>query len=157
MEPKITLRYRSGSKAGTAREFPVKDSRSISIGRDPSCELGFDQDQDDLVSRMHSKIRVEGDNPPSCFISDAGSRNGAFVNRQRVSGEVKLNPGDSIQLGAGGPALEFDLFPRPVKPTRLAVEAPETAAARQLAPTREAETVDAFAKQIGRASCRERG
>jgi S1-C subfamily serine protease len=143
MEPKITLRYRSGSKAGSSSEFPVKDSGTISIGRDPSCEVAYDQEQDDLVSRVHSKIRIEGANPPSCFIADAGSRNGTYVNRQRVNGEVKLSPGDTIQLGAGGPQLEFDIFPRPVKPTRLAAEVPETGVARQLAPTREAATVDA--------------
>ena len=145
MEPKITLRYRSGSKAGTSGEFPVKDFRTISIGRDPSCEVAYDQDKDDLVSRMHSKIRVEAGDPPSCFLADAGSRNGTFINRQKVAGEAKLSPGDTIQLGAGGPELEFDILPRPAKPTRLAAQAPETVTTRQPAPTREAplgETAD---------------
>ena len=137
MEPKITLRYLSGSKAGTSGEFPVKDFRTISIGRDPSCEVAYDEDKDDVVSRMHSKIRVEAGGPPSCFLSDAGSRNGTFVNRQKVAGEVKLSPGDTIQLGAGGPELAFDLLPRPGKPTRLAAQAPETVTTRQSNPTRE--------------------
>ena len=152
MEPKITLRYSSGSKAGTSGEFPVKDFRTISIGRDPSCEVAYDQDKDDLVSRMHSKIRVEAGDPPSCFISDAASRNGTFVNRQKVAGEVKLNPGDTIQLGAGGPELEFDMLPRPAKPTRLAAQAPETVTTRQPAPTREATLGDAGARPPERAA-----
>jgi S1-C subfamily serine protease len=146
MEPKITLRYCSGSKAGTSGEFPVKDFRMISIGRDPDCEVVYDQDKDDLVSRMHSKIRVEAGDPPSCFLSDAASRNGTFVNRQKVAGEVKLNPGDMIQLGAGGPELEFDLLPRPAKPTRLAAQVPETVTVKRPAPTREATVGDAGAK-----------
>jgi S1-C subfamily serine protease len=152
MEPKITLRYRSGSKAGTSGEFPVKDFRTISIGRDPSCEVAYDQDKDDLVSRMHSKIRVEAGDPPSCFIADAGSRNGTFVNRQKVAGEVKLSPGDAIQLGAGGPELEFDLLPRPAKPTRLAAQAPETVTTRLPAPTREAAVGEAAGKPPERAA-----
>jgi S1-C subfamily serine protease len=142
MQSKITLRYRSGSKAGTSSEFPANHSRTISIGRDTDCEVAYDQDRDGLVSRHHSKIRVEPGDPPACFISDMGSRNGTFVNCQRVNGEVKLNPGDTIQFGAGGPEMEFDVFPRPVKPTRLAAEVPETAAVREPAPTREAVTAD---------------
>ncbi|MFK9892522.1 FHA domain-containing protein, partial [Escherichia coli] len=82
--------------------------RSISFGRDPACEVAFDPDRDDLVSRLHSKISIEAGNPPSFVISDFSSRNGTFVNRQRISGAVKLGVGDVIQLGPGGPEIEFD-------------------------------------------------
>jgi len=141
MDQKVLLRFRNASKAGTTSEFPVNQYRTISIGRDPSCEVMFDSDKDDLVSRLHSKITIEAGNPPSFVITDFGSRNGTFVNRQRIGSATKLAPGDVIQLGPGGPEIEFDLDPRPVvaKPTRLAAEvapAPPVAPAptRQAAP-----------------------
>ncbi|MCX6629834.1 MAG: trypsin-like peptidase domain-containing protein [Candidatus Solibacter sp.] len=126
MDQKVILRFRNASKAGTAAEFPVKLFRSVSIGRDPSCEVIYDSDRDDLVSRLHSKITIEAGNPPSFVISDFGSRNGTFVNHQRIGSDTKLSAGDVIQLGPGGPEFEFDLDPRPVvaRPTRLADVAP---------------------------------
>jgi serine protease Do len=42
-----------------------------------------------------------------------GSRTGTYVNTQRVSGRVKLMPGDIVQLGPGGPEFEFDVDPPP--------------------------------------------
>ncbi|MFN7924934.1 MAG: trypsin-like peptidase domain-containing protein [Bryobacteraceae bacterium] len=136
MEPKIIIRHRNGGKAGSATEFPLDRHRSLSLGRDPSCEIALDQDKDDVVSRMHSKISISAGTPPTCQLSDLGSRNGTFLNKQRISGEVALTPGDIIQLGPGGPELEFDLEPRPapaVKPTRLATQLPPPAMTREAA------------------------
>jgi serine protease Do len=140
MDQKAILRCRTGSKAGTSAEFPVKQFRTISIGRDPSCEIAYDPDQDDLVSRLHSKITIEAGNPPSFVITDFSSRNGTFVNRQRISGAVKLSPGDIIQLGPGGPEIEFDTDPRAAAPkqTRLATELPAMNVTPAPAMTREA-------------------
>ena len=130
MDQKVLLRFRNASKAGTTAEFPVKQFRSISIGRDPSCEVVYDSDRDDLVSRLHSKITIEAGSQPSFVLSDFGSRNGTFVNNQRISSPTKLSAGDRVTLGPGGPEFEFDLDPRPsvAKPTRLAaeVQAPPT-------------------------------
>ena len=140
MDQKVILRCRTGSKAGTSADFPVKQYRTISIGRDPSCEIAYDPDQDDLVSRLHSKITIEAGNPPSFVITDFSSRNGTFVNRQRIGGAVKLTPGDLIQLGPGGPEIEFDIDPRPATPkqTRLATELPGLSVAPAPGLTREA-------------------
>ncbi len=122
MEQKIILRFRNSSKAGTSQELPVGKFPNITIGRDPSCEVAFDPDKDDLVSRAHTKISAEGDN---FWIGDLGSRNGTYVNTQRVSGRVKLMPGDIVQLGPGGPEFEFVVDPPPVgmvRATRLATD-----------------------------------
>ncbi|MGD0299227.1 MAG: FHA domain-containing protein [Bryobacteraceae bacterium] len=111
MDQKIILRFRNSSKAGTSQEIPLGKLPNIAIGRDPNCEVAFDPDKGDLVSRAHSKISIEGDN---FWIGDLGSRNGTYVNTQRVSGRVKLMPGDIVQLGPGGPEFEFTLDPLPV-------------------------------------------
>jgi S1-C subfamily serine protease len=122
MEPKITIRYLSGVKKNSVAEFPLSQ-RTLRFGREAECELAFDVDKDDIVSRQHAKIEVEsaGD-APVVKLTDLDSRNGSYVNRQRISGSVTLKPGDIIQLGPGGPELEFDLSPRPaaLKATRLA-------------------------------------
>jgi serine protease Do len=110
MDQKIILRFRNSSKAGTCQELPVSKFPSVTLGRDPNCEVAFDPDKDDLVSRAHTKIFVLND---SFWIGDLGSRNGTYVNSQRVSGRVKLLPGDIVQLGRGGPEFEFSVDPLP--------------------------------------------
>ena len=127
MDEKIVLRYTQGSKTGRVEQFPLDRARTtgLTIGRESTCEIAFDADRDDLVSRTHSKIMVEGENPPSFWIGDLGSRNGTYVNKQRISSRVKLMPGDVVQLGPGGPEFEFDVDPRPAgmaRATRLASE-----------------------------------
>ncbi|MBI4874131.1 MAG: trypsin-like peptidase domain-containing protein [Acidobacteria bacterium] len=138
MEPRILIRNLSATKAGQTEDFPAGGFRELTVGRDPSCEVRFDPN-DDLVSRRHAKISASPADPAEYTVADLGSRNGTFVNRQRIFGPVKLNCGDRIQLGAGGPEFEFDLDPRPagmVKATRLADSAPAGPLAG-MQPTRE--------------------
>ena len=116
MDQKIILRFRNSSKGGTCQELPVGKFPSVTLGRDPNCEVAFDPDRDELVSRAHTKIFVLDDN---FWIGDLGSRNGTYVNSQRVSGRVKLMPGDIVQLGRGGPEFEFDVDPLPEPALKL--------------------------------------
>jgi hypothetical protein len=56
-------------------------------------------------------------------VTDLNSRNGTFVNKQRIVGSSVIGPGDLVQFGAGGPEFEFTIDPLPpqfVKATRLA-------------------------------------
>jgi serine protease Do len=126
MEPKIIIQHRNSAKAGETQEFPLNSQPAITLGRDPSCEVPFDAERDDIVSRHHSRIMITPGNPPVCRIVDLGSRNGTYVNRRRISTEVTLSPGDVIQLGPGGPEMEIRLLPAQalVKATRLATELP---------------------------------
>lgn len=121
---RIVLRHISGSKAGQIDEYPHAHHSEITIGRDPSAKLVYDANRDDLVGRQHACI-TRDPAAPDCFnITDLQSRNGTFVNRQRINGTVRLMPGDVVQLGPGGPQFEFDLDPRPagqVRSTRAAV------------------------------------
>src|SRR6185369_4337709 len=53
------------------------------------------------------------DDPPKFEIRDNNSRNGIFVNKNRVKGSVALEVGDEVQLGLNGPVFSFDISPRP--------------------------------------------
>jgi hypothetical protein len=69
-------------------------------------------------------------------LTDLNSTNGTFLNKSRVTGTVKLNFGDSVQLGPNGPEFTFDAEPRPqgmnstAKATRIGTAAPVAAATR---------------------------
>jgi hypothetical protein len=112
MDPRIVLKHSKSSKAGQIEEFAIRSGGEITAGRDPSVDVKYDSNRDDLVSRRHLKVTVKSTNPPEFLITDLGSRNGTFVNKQRVSGSMPLRPGDVVQMGAGGPEFEFDLNPR---------------------------------------------
>jgi pSer/pThr/pTyr-binding forkhead associated (FHA) protein len=67
--------------------------REVTIGRDPSCAIVFDNPG---VSRVHAVIEVsEGG---AVRITDRGSSNGTYVNGRRVE-TAYLRPGDQIEIG----------------------------------------------------------
>jgi S1-C subfamily serine protease len=109
---RIILKHVSGSKANQVEEFPLSHFSELVIGRDPEVSVKYDPDRDDLVGRKHA--RIVADSAAGQFtIVDLNSRNGTFVNKQRVTSAIRLNPGDRVQFGAGGPEFIFDLEPRP--------------------------------------------
>jgi hypothetical protein len=63
------------------------------IGRTSDCQLSLD---DPLVSRRHAVLAVEID---GVFIEDLGSRNGVFLNNQRIERRSRINDGDVIRIG----------------------------------------------------------
>jgi S1-C subfamily serine protease len=120
---RVILRHLSGSKAGQHDTFELKQFHELNIGRLPSSQVHYDADRDDLVSGQHARIAQDAADPAVFTLTDLGSRNGTFVNKQRVTSPVRLRPGDVIQFGAGGPEMEFDCDPRPeglIKSTRMA-------------------------------------
>lgn len=70
------------------------------IGRSEDCQL---RPKSDLISRHHCALILEGD---YLAIRDFGSKNGTYVNQQRVAGERELQPGDHLTVGP----LEFELL-----------------------------------------------
>ena len=126
---RVILRHLKGSKTGAVEEFPLNSVTELTLGRDPIAQVRFDADKDDLVGRQHARIVRDANDPARFTLTDLNSRNGTFLNKLRVVGTMPLVPGDVIQLGAGGPELQFDLDPLPaayVKSTRLAVGGPGT-------------------------------
>ena len=118
---RIVIRHLSGSKANQVEEFPLNHFSEVVFGRDPSSSVKYDPDRDDLVGRQHAKIAPDSRDATQFLVSDLNSRNGTYVNKQRITDSTRIVPGDLIQLGPGGPEFQFDLEPRPanaIKPTR---------------------------------------
>jgi sigma-B regulation protein RsbU (phosphoserine phosphatase) len=81
--------------------------RSLTLGRDPSCDMNFDNA---AVSRQHARIARTG---AGYQITDSGSRHGIFVNGRKVS-RHQLEHGDEVRLGGeGAPTFRFVLLAPP--------------------------------------------
>ena len=93
------LVFLNGSKAGTTLQLEEKD---VTIGRKPDRTVAYSPDEI-LVSTEHAKIVFQGG---AYVLRDDGSRNGTFVNSQVIK-ERKLEHGDLIQFGPGGPTARF--------------------------------------------------
>lgn len=63
------------------------------VGRLGECWLVLD---DDLVSRTHARFHIGAD---STELEDLGSRNGTFINGDRLIGRRALQDGDRIRIG----------------------------------------------------------
>ncbi|HST19650.1 MAG TPA: trypsin-like peptidase domain-containing protein [Blastocatellia bacterium] len=148
---RVVVRHLTGSKANQVEEFPLAYFKEIVIGREPSCSLKYDSDRDDLVGRKHARISQDASDPNRFTITDLDSRNGTFVNKQRLTGTTSISPGDLIQFGAGGPEFKFDLEPRPQADMRATSEAgspsatpPTRTGASSIPPTRYGEAAPSF-------------
>ena len=134
---RVIFRHISGSKAPQIDSYPVNEFRPVLAGRDSSATLRYDATRDDLVGRQHARIVQSANDPYNFTITDLDSRNGTFVNRQRINGTAVLSPGDVVQFGPGGPEFEFQIDPLPeafVKKTRLAAAAVEPTRVATVAP-----------------------
>jgi S1-C subfamily serine protease len=113
MSMRIVIRHLAGSKVNQVEQFPVESFPELSIGRDQGATILFDAVRDDAVSRRHAVITVSHGDPPSFKLRDLGSSNGTFLNGERIGSETELLPGDTVELGVGGPKFAFDIDPRP--------------------------------------------
>ncbi len=129
---RMIIKHLSGSKANQVEEFALKHHNELIFGREDSSTVKYDPDRDDLVGRQHAKIQKDPDNPNGFIITDLSSRNGTFVNNNKITSPMKIMAGDVVQFGPDGPKFQFDVEPRPsntTKATRIAEvgkTAPET-------------------------------
>jgi hypothetical protein len=65
------------------------------IGRQPACEISLPEDPS--VSRVHAVLERIGEE--WTLVDDGSSRNGSFVNGQRIHGRQLLRDGDVVQVG----------------------------------------------------------
>lgn len=159
---KMIIKHLTGARANQVDEFPVSAAKELIVGRDLSANVRVDPDRDDLVSRQHLKIACTSDEPEGIQLIDLQSRNGTFLNHQRIYGAARLNHNDVVQLGAGGPEFRFELDPPPApvggaRPTREATFDQSFSGSK---PTRDAwspagpiaETPETSSRPVGRAT-----
>jgi hypothetical protein len=65
----------------------------MSIGRSRECDVTIEHE---TLSRKHATIHVRWD---GADVEDNGSRNGTFVNGERVRGRMAIHEGDVVVLG----------------------------------------------------------
>ncbi len=88
-------------KAGQEQEIIIDH---IELGRDPKCQIRFDESQR-TVSGRHAAIMREGTNWVIKHIPSA--KNPTLVNNRPVANQWFLNNGDQIQLSLEGPKMGF--------------------------------------------------
>jgi pSer/pThr/pTyr-binding forkhead associated (FHA) protein len=93
----VRLKILQGSNAGKEHKIP---SPKCIIGRGDDCQL---RPQSDAISRQHCVI-VTTEN--EVIVRDLNSRNGTFVNGDRVVDEAVLLHGDQLRVGP----LEFEVL-----------------------------------------------
>ncbi|MGH3459271.1 FHA domain-containing protein [Aeromicrobium sp.] len=69
------------------------DTDLVTVGRHPDSDIFLD---DISVSRRHATF-TRGDS--GYVVSDLGSLNGSYVNRDRIDNDVALTGGDEVQIG----------------------------------------------------------
>lgn len=97
LEHKVSSKYH---KAGESQQIIVDQ---IELGRDPSCQVRFDESFN-TVSRKHAAIVKDGDNWKLVQLSQTNS---TYLNGHKIANEWYLQNGDEIQLSTNGPKLGF--------------------------------------------------
>jgi DNA-binding winged helix-turn-helix (wHTH) protein len=74
------------------REVALQDGDHVA-GRDPAAGIWLDSPK---ISRHHARVLVSG---ASVIVEDLGSKNGTFVNGERIAAAVTLKRDDQIRIG----------------------------------------------------------
>lgn len=102
---RVIIRFLTGSKRGQTEIYPVARFQGLSLGRDPACDVRFDPQRDELVSRHHAGIEWDHSIPRMYVLTDLLSSNGTYLNGQRVVEPTAIKDGDVIEFGRNGPSI----------------------------------------------------
>ena len=81
---------------GVQRYFPLGVTPSLTIGRSSGCDVKLAWD--DRVSGVHAGLDLVGHE--WTIVDDGLSRNGTFLNGERLTGRRRLRDGDTLVLGS---------------------------------------------------------
>jgi pSer/pThr/pTyr-binding forkhead associated (FHA) protein/S1-C subfamily serine protease len=100
--PRLRLRRVAGG------EDLLGGGSEILIGRGAGCTIPLRTVADTVVSKHHAVVRIG--EAGGATITDLQSRNGTFVNGQRIRGVAALRLGDRVMLGWHGPLFEVRIL-----------------------------------------------
>ncbi|MBL0940868.1 MAG: FHA domain-containing protein [Gemmatimonadaceae bacterium] len=106
---RLIIRHVSGSRETEIDVVELGAHREIIFGRAPSAAVRFDARRDGIVGRHHARLDWDPGQPMAMQLADLQSRNGTWINGQRMEGPAQLRSGDQVQLGRGGPVFEVQL------------------------------------------------
>ncbi len=95
----VKLKVLAGKNAGKELAVPVK---RFLIGRGDDCHM---RPKSEAISRNHCAILINEDDD-EVVIRDLNSRNGTFLNGERLAADQSLESGDHLQIGR----LEFEVM-----------------------------------------------
>jgi hypothetical protein len=77
----------------------VLRSSPVTVGRSSSADICLSWDAH--VSRMHARLELVGDDPTIDWtvVDDGSSRNGSYLNGERLRGRARLREGDGVSVG----------------------------------------------------------
>jgi len=118
---------------GRKTSFDLADGQYL-IGRHPDCAIEIVQQS---VSGKHAMIQGQGG---QFSVEDVGSRNGTYVNQEKISARTPLHHNDMVQFGDAiarfeQPEAAAAPPPQPAAAAPQAASAPQAAAAPQASPT----------------------
>ena len=127
----LSLKVMTGRNAGQLVRVPVN---KFLIGRSDDCHL---RPHSDLISRHHCAILIDNG---VVAVRDFNSRNGTFVNGEKVVGQTTLKTGDILSVGQ----LTFEVHASHGEPVqrRPKVKDMRDAAARLATPAERDEDTD---------------
>lgn len=80
-----------------AVRFDLEHNRTYVLGRSADSDIMVG---DAACSRQHARITLGSEERRGLFIEDLGSRNGTYVNEERIWGRTAVKDGCSIRIGA---------------------------------------------------------
>ena len=101
----VKLKVLVGKNDG--KEIPV-GMRRFMIGRGDDCHM---RPKSEAISRNHCAILVN-EEEDQVVLRDLNSRNGTYLNGERITSDMSLDSGDHLQLGR----LEFEVVIKDRKP-----------------------------------------
>jgi pSer/pThr/pTyr-binding forkhead associated (FHA) protein len=81
---------------GIQRFVPLDGKTSLTVGRSTGCDVQLPWD--DRVSRVHAGLDLVG--PDWTLVDDGLSRNGTFLNGERLNGRRRLRDDDTFVIGS---------------------------------------------------------
>jgi predicted component of type VI protein secretion system len=110
----------------SGRELVALSGPRVTLGKAPTNDISLEHDP--TVSRLHAILENHGS---AWSVRDVGSRNGTFINGEKIEAERVLRSGDELRLGkcrlvfqqtrhAGDPVEEATMVPETAQlPPRL--------------------------------------